>query len=882
MSLSPAESTSIGRSPTKGLKGILQALTAHVDQTLFTAQESIIQSCGDEAYSMIREKMAEQLGDVIDLSVKPSNESKKSKKVSKKTKTKKGGVVAKEEMKLKSTLEAMSQVFSKLLSSFEQNQNISPAIQSNYAEMKLIGIIFVINHFLTMKKKIFPQSEQDIYELIIGTTTILNILKEYSDEYFKKHSSSIISEMAVADVKYCLAKLCKRIDYTPSIMLQKYPQFVLSTSYDDIFKRLIVKPYSSQLELLNKVKEFKMGLFLYRAMIGSGKTTNMVPIARIVAKMDQDIQLIFTCPVAAVRLEVCHMLAVANIPFGVAIMDKNGEVVLTNYRNCPSDEKRVVIVADLESASELLKRNSKKYALFIDEPTIGSDQENHHVTNLIMDILYNAPQLTILASAKLPEQGDFQFFIKPYKSRHPMATIHDIRSKETMIGCHMIDFDGNLILPFENCQDVESLKKVVDMLEKAPFLDRLLPANIVIGIYNRLKEIGYEPADINEYFLKKGKLTQTEIQKIGVGLLKTMCSCGHDDDDDDDDDTDTDVRELCNVSEFGIHYNPIDLERIFMEDAHNVAGPCLVVTDDPVQFALQYGQILIQKIQESIGSLQHLANKYDTAKKDFERRLARHDERTNNEEEREKAKQADKTQRPTIDFPKNCRVNTKEHMQQYVPEEEFKPIDKSRLAAAPDITFIIEANLGVREDILILLCAGIGLYSPTHQGLTKNYNDFVLQMAVNKQLAFLIADESITYGLNIPIQHVIVCDDYLKTHSVDSFFQAVGRAGRVGKSPVAYCHISQYGKQRLMDYIHGTGVESDRVSANMSIAFDKAKQQYLPKEKKTDGRRETKSSGISISLPEKMCEKSEKLLLAEKTKKVETKYKPFKPTPKRS
>ena len=57
-----------------------------------------------------------------------------------------------------------------------------------------------------------------------------------------------------------------------------------------------------------------------------------------------------------------------------------------------------------------------------------------------------------------------------------------------------------------------------------------------------------------------------------------------------------------------------------------------------------------------------------------------------------------------------------------------------------------------------------------------------MDLATEGKLAYLVADVSIVYGTNIPITQVIIKKCFSDVFSVQTLFQLLGRAGRVGKS----------------------------------------------------------------------------------------------------
>jgi hypothetical protein len=116
-------------------------------------------------------------------------------------------------------------------------------------------------------------------------------------------------------------------------------------------------------------------------------------------------------------------------------------------------------------------------------------------------------------------------------------------------------------------------------------------------------------------------------------------------------------------------------------------------------------------------------------------------------------------------------------------------------------------------------------------------------MASNGHLAYLISDASICYGTNYPINRVIITRDFSKNHSINTLFQLMGRAGRVGQSWMAEAFIDKDTAHELLDYVNKDGINIETVnmqnSANKYINMitvkdenERIRKEKLLKEKK--------------------------------------------------
>lgn len=93
----------------------------------------------------------------------------------------------------------------------------------------------------------------------------------------------------------------------------------------------------------------------------------------------------------------------------------------------------------------------------------------------------------------------------------------------------------------------------------------------------------------------------------------------------------------------------------------------------------------------------------------------------------------------------------------------------------------------------MLLHLGIGIYSPKSQelnperkdGIDTRYTEKVVEMCSAGYISFLFADRSIVYGTNFPFSNVFIDPEFAEISSLNTLYQLIGRAGRVGRSYMA-------------------------------------------------------------------------------------------------
>jgi len=717
----------------------------------------------------------------------------------KKNRKKKG--MTKEEIIMKNKMEKTLSSFKNTLNSIYNNNklNTSYGFKSNYAEIRLVTLILAIKYHIDNNT-----DESEKYELYVGVgKTLCNI-----------HIIKNISDITVSDLRYMLDILKENINFRYEIMFQKYPKLCITTKYDIIFSTMSIKPYGSQKELMKILLDNNSGFIIYKAMIGSGKTTLSVAISNYCSKIrsvqkaisskkvERLTQVLFACSVEPVRLDVCRMAYNKNIPFGIGVMIDD-EIKIINNFNCKDKEDRILIVADLETTLRLLNK-SNNYILFLDEPTVGADQPNHPITNTVCQILKIAPKCTILSSATMPELCEITSITDHYKSRYSKSDIHMVYSRESIIGCRIIDYYGNDIVPFANCKTCNELKNIIHYINTKPFVGRLLPPPILYKLNDSI--CGYYPelsVDIDKYFENISKLSQNEIQKIIVELLDRIAST--------DDDT---VKSIC--SEFLANKTEIeyDISKIFTDHAYKFAGPCLIATENPYEFVVNNSKDLLSDI-----NISNIITEYTTGLRKYKSLLEKAniikdvDEKTKRIANLENIKN-----NMLLNFPKECRVNTKFHLQRYAPNINPSDINIQSML----IIESLPTDLDIPDIVMSALYAGIGIYCPSNNILGKRYTELVLELASDGLLAFLVSDDTISYGANYPFSHVMTDKTISSKHSINSIFQLAGRAGRVGESWSAYVHVDDIVKDRIINYIEGKeNTGSSEEGKNITNCFNK-------------------------------------------------------------
>ena len=101
----------------------------------------------------------------------------------------------------------------------------------------------------------------------------------------------------------------------------------------------------------------------------------------------------------------------------------------------------------------------------------------------------------------------------------------------------------------------------------------------------------------------------------------------------------------------------------------------------------------------------------------------------------------------------------------------------------PDELTLDELSLIPEYFAKSLLC-GISYYIPEIKALQNQdglYNDTWMDLTEKDKISFIISNETIIYGTNLPIKKVII-DNIDGEYTQNMLWQLIGRAGRTGKS----------------------------------------------------------------------------------------------------
>jgi hypothetical protein len=557
-----------------------------------------------------------------------------------------------------------------------------------------------------------------------------------------------------------------------------------------------LKPFDSQIELMNAVKNnIDNGfLLLYKTLPGLGKTTMILSICKFIKKVGTSKKVIFCCSdiLESVRVQVLRIMYNFGIKFGIGIGNSENSYKITNSWNCKNDNERELIVCDYLSTLLILKENKNEYVLFFDEPTIMTDSiKNRDILDLLAKILYYLPKFTILSSATLPQQDEMQDITAFHRNKYPQCNICEIVSNKTLVGCIIKDFNGNILTPHSYCKNKNDLQVLLGQIKKVPLLGKFYTLPYLINLNEFLKKYNknvdldaiecFDQESVFEYTLQL--LTNVTTLDIFDDFMKIKA-------------VDI-IEDSLDKERMDKDYNKIVFTKLITTHAFKYMGCCLVATHNPLEFVKTNFYPIVQKLKEkfNIKNINSVYEKYKKDTKNIKEMIDKIRLKYTSESVQEEKINELLRNKPCINFPNSIQVNSTDHIKgfaKYVKSYDPSLTKNSIMPESIDIT-----NFNIDDDLKFLLYMGIGIYS---HNLDRDYCNQVLELLSDRQLAFIISDDSFCYGANYQISNVIINDDLCDNHSINTILQLIGRTSRIGKSWAGKVYLDNNTSSRILKF----------------------------------------------------------------------------------
>lgn len=757
----------------------------------------------------------------------------------------------KDQMKFDNAIEHRKNEIIQIRESFVKKSKSDLKFLSNVIEIRGIWFLYATTKMITKKDEYLTYEKIDkAFSLISATQKFINSCKgEKTYPSVVNGELMLISNYLIMSLQHNLEKLAVIFSYNGFVINDYAPSVLVYTEYDSAIPSRTIRPREHQEELVIKTKQnMKNGFFIvYRAMIGSGKTFGTIALASMIDKLRMegkyhDLQLIFCCNLKSVKDQVANLCYNGRIKFGILSFNiEKNELELKKHNICRSIDDIVVIISSPDSVYKLLCKNiveRKQYMLFLDEPTIGADKKGdiEHMNELKMNMLVVsvAPKWTILSSATFPSIKKILDITEKFKLKYQDAFVGEICSNDIQIGCDILTYDNQQYAPFIGSKTKKQLEDAMNRVVKCPFLGRTYTMKICKYLWKKMKKMNISNVpEMEELFCDIDKMGTNGIKNT-IERLLTILICQSDEiieevcksiiDEKEElklkslkqEKSNDDIFEVEEKEYKPILPEPIRFNAIGTTLAYKFLGMTLIATEEPCKFVLDNLMAIVEDIYNSTTSYgdtyRSTANAlaiYEQHKEIYDRTV----ETTKNYKTTKKAefdignKEMTKhimelvvndIPKPKFPFPDFGHINSLEHLTKYNPL--FVTQIPKRLLRIKIRTISEEVQRKTPDNILTMLYAGIGIYTDKNVGLPFEYFNEVQRLAQNGDLAFLVADSSICYGTNFPLNRVIITDDFAENHSINTLFQVMGRAGRVGKSWFAETYVSRTTLELIMNY----------------------------------------------------------------------------------
>lgn len=604
----------------------------------------------------------------------------------------------------------------------------------------------------------------------------------------------------------------------------------LFLSNESILKNQHVELRPFQQKLINTVNMLGANepiIINLNAMIGSGKTVAAIAIAHEInnrvnlewekwrsakvksEEFKQDSLFVFVCATNTVRIETARCCYSENIPYSIVSWDCDKKVPritpswMSRKQYGSRNQKTTQIVSPVKicdplSAIYLLEKMStiekENVCVYLDEPTIGADQEDSSVSKILVPIMYSSPRV-VWSSGTMPKEKELQEIISHWKSKYPGGKYVTISSNINQTGCQLHSMESKKFYPHGKCKTKEDIVKLKAVLDTEPLVARMYTAEAVFQFHTKMCNNPKSKIDsrfIEDMLMKNKNTGHSTMISIFKTLLDELLK------------TPEIIEDVCGGS---LGERGETLEKEFYNDNlldsefEKSNGQTLIATNAPIKYLREALEIyLAQNEKYPDSSIDKCAKHFEELVEEYKKPM------------------------PTIP---SLECKKGELDQSYIQEAQTRHLDISKIRplwgdkpSRKNMTIMnrLAEHSHVPSWINMALLVGIGVYS-NDSALGKKYKNTVLELASQGKLRFIVVDDSIIYGTNWPVSNVICMEDMAETHSVLTLIQLFGRAGRVNQCYLANIYTSEKVIERVFDFLMNRDKRESIEGKNMVKAF---------------------------------------------------------------
>jgi hypothetical protein len=478
------------------------------------------------------------------------------------------------------------------------------------------------------------------------------------------------------------------------------------------------------------------------------------------------------------------------------------------------DEKKPepvrTIISDALSAYYIIEDLKEKFeiVLFFDEPMIGADNFGSKSLAINSQLMASIPKYTILSSATLPNNIDE--IKNKYKNKYSIsdAYIHDIKNNNIRIGMTLKKYDHELYHLFYQISTKKELFLLIQLIENNPLFKKMCTLNSL----QKLIEIVEDNTDAlflrdkYEFFINDpNNWKPKNISDKVIEFLRDI---------DNHIKNDIEVKKWFDFDITKMNSHDVLNKNNILNNLNIINGMTLITSTNPINYFDDYYNLVLRKYNLE-GQMKIyfdiMAKLMEEENKLREKQRERKNEGGLQSGDRNKLANIDRDkkilyQQMYNDFPNEHRINSQEYWRRIKQERKAQDLNLN-----PRINFFNPSeHFKLLQDILVgdtdgkyyklvtLALCGIGVYS---NELNEKYTNLLNLLAKKGKLVFIVADDSVIFGVNYSFVRVIIDEDFSNMHSIESLSQVMGRAGRVGLSSSAEIYIPPIVCFRLYKFI---------------------------------------------------------------------------------
>ena len=416
-----------------------------------------------------------------------------------------------------------------------------------------------------------------------------------------------------------------------------------------------------------------------------------------------------------------------------------------------------------------------KYWLFLDEPTVGADNQFSPNLKSNMEVFYYMPQCTILASATMPLPEKIPKIIEYYEDKFKTIELDLQITKEISIGCDVRTFDNNMFMPYSGCINKKELKTCIQRLQEVPSVGRMLTYLVAEKLWTDMRNSGNSDLikftdEINFYkhFSDINNLNANEIYNFCIKLLNKLLSISISINSDDI------IKKVCSSTTATSEQKSSEDIKLIKFDTKNTESEFFMNsgTSKAAQYLGMNHIISIYPLGDVLtyfGDLLQELTKIDIDITKFENYAKK--------------------------FPDNLQINTISHYEKYNKDNPINEQTKPKLRAVYDPNTMSDLlklkgtghsilSLTDEEDkdnslikdnynkLLFLLLCGIGVYDPDNI-IDEKYTGIVVKLANEGKLSYLFSNGSFDVK-NDNLAREILTHAYNDTYTATKFLKNIG------------------------------------------------------------------------------------------------------------